>query len=193
MDIRHLVTGIFVAALAGLTAQAPIADAAPSPPRRTAHQGLIVFGADETGSYQLYTVRPDGSRLHQVTHIGEGDAQAPDWSPDGRRIVFELVLRDSGKIGIINADGSGLRWLSITAGMSDSPPSPPMAGESSSSGSTASATMPCSPPAWTAATNGASPTRLTATGTASPTRRRTGSGCRSSVSAPRTCRQLSSP
>jgi TolB protein len=39
----------------------------------------------------------------------------PDWSPDGRRLVFAVVCDDgrfaSTSAGIVHADGSGLRWL----------------------------------------------------------------------------------
>jgi len=39
----------------------------------------------------------------------------PDWSPDGRRLVFAAVCDDgrfaSTSAGIVHADGSGLRWL----------------------------------------------------------------------------------
>ena len=37
---------------------------------------------------QLFTIRPDGSGSRQLTHLADSDALNPEWSPDGRRIVF---------------------------------------------------------------------------------------------------------
>ena len=51
--------------------------------------GRITFGASTNGSYQLYTVQPNGTGLRQITDVA-GDAVQPDWSPDGRLIVFEI-------------------------------------------------------------------------------------------------------
>jgi Tol biopolymer transport system component len=72
--------------------------------------GRIAFGANTGAGFQIYTVRPNGHDLRQITHVN-GEGKVPDWSPDGRRIVFEHdqdtadVCAD---IAIINADGSDL-------------------------------------------------------------------------------------
>jgi Tol biopolymer transport system component len=113
MRIRHVLTGLVVSALVVVSAQAPVAEAAPSAETRTNLGGLIVFGADQTGSSQLYTVRPDGTQLRQITHLTNGDAASPDWSPDGRRIVFERNTAAAGEIAIMNADGTGLSMLPL--------------------------------------------------------------------------------
>jgi Tol biopolymer transport system component len=85
-----------------------------------ARNGLIVFMADTGGGYQLYTVRPNGRDLRQITHIN-GDAIKPDWSPDGRRIAFAL---NECSVAIMNADGSSLRVLpSQTPGGCEGDPS----------------------------------------------------------------------
>jgi Tol biopolymer transport system component len=72
--------------------------------------GLIAFAADTGSGYQLYTVRPNGNDLIQVTHLA-GDAIQPHWTPDGRRIVFELDHPQGEplcSVEMINTDGSGL-------------------------------------------------------------------------------------
>src|SRR5437762_1666668 len=43
------------------------------------HNGRIAFQADTGGGNQIYTVRPNGHDLFQVTHVA-GDATTPDWS-----------------------------------------------------------------------------------------------------------------
>jgi Tol biopolymer transport system component len=71
--------------------------------------GTIVFGAETATGTQLDTVRPDGSRLQQITQVA-GDAVNPDWSPDGRLITFEWDLADDAGavVAVVHADGSGL-------------------------------------------------------------------------------------
>ena len=56
--------------------------------------GLIAFYSDTDAGAQIFTVRPNGHDLRQITHVN-GDAVRPDWSPDGRRIAFELDTPDS--------------------------------------------------------------------------------------------------
>ena len=62
-------------------------DAAATFPGRN---GLIAFQADigDNGP-QIFTIRSNGHQLRQITHV-DGVAALPDWSPDGRRIVFTL-------------------------------------------------------------------------------------------------------
>ncbi len=70
--------------------------------------GRIAFQADSGSGNQIYTVRPNGHDLRQVTHVN-GEAKAPDWSPDGRHIVFEHDQDTAdicADVAIMNADGS---------------------------------------------------------------------------------------
>ena len=72
--------------------------------------GRIVFQAVAGNGIQIYTVRPNGHDLRQITHVN-GEAKLPDWSPDGRRIAFEHDQNTVGicaDIAIMNADGSDL-------------------------------------------------------------------------------------
>jgi Tol biopolymer transport system component len=72
--------------------------------------GLIAFAADTGSGSQIYTVRPNGHDLRQITRV-DGDAGQADWAPDGRRIVFELDTAEAASIAIMNADGSDLTNL----------------------------------------------------------------------------------
>ena len=71
--------------------------------------GLIAFQARTDAGVQIFTVRSNGKRLQQITHLS-GDAVAPDWSPDGRQIVFEHDAPGGcgANVAIMNADGTGL-------------------------------------------------------------------------------------
>jgi hypothetical protein len=55
--------------------------AAPASATFPGRNGLIAFAADAGSGSQIYTVKPNGKRLRQVTHL-DGDAVNPDWSPD---------------------------------------------------------------------------------------------------------------
>jgi Tol biopolymer transport system component len=74
--------------------------------------GRIAFQAQASpeAHVQVYTVRPNGHDLRQVTNFTDADALKPDWSPDGRQIVFEIDRDHEPFCGIalMNADGSNL-------------------------------------------------------------------------------------
>ena len=59
---------------------------------------------------QIYTVRPNGHDLRQITNFADADAVTPNWSPDGRQITFEID-RDHAPfcgIALMNSDGSDI-------------------------------------------------------------------------------------
>jgi Tol biopolymer transport system component len=86
------------------------------------HNGLIAFNAVTDGQNQIYTVRPNGHDLRQITH-GPSEAAAADWSPDGRRIVFELGAEAGCPVALMNADGSDRVSLTTGIGGCDGQPS----------------------------------------------------------------------
>lgn len=72
--------------------------------------GLIVYSEETSPDhFKLVTIGPDGTGRTQITH--GLSALKPDWSPDGRRIVFELERADTASIATMSADGSGIRNL----------------------------------------------------------------------------------
>jgi Tol biopolymer transport system component len=85
-------------------------------------QDLILFEAGTPDVFDLagpptnfFTIRPDGSELTQLTHFGPDDPVVwlPAWTPDGRSILVTVTPRDETghTIGVVNADGTGLRQL----------------------------------------------------------------------------------
>jgi Tol biopolymer transport system component len=74
--------------------------------------GRIAFSLDTGDGAQIYTMRRDGTDRRQLTNL-DGIAVDPDWSPNGRRIVFEVDHpNESGcSVEIMRADGSKVRDL----------------------------------------------------------------------------------
>lgn len=71
----------------------------------------IVFASSRHGQYtdhiQLFVMNPDGSGIRQITfnEVGEEDNR-PDWSLDGKRIVFNRVNKEGTRIYIMNMSPS---------------------------------------------------------------------------------------
>jgi Tol biopolymer transport system component len=88
--------------------------------------GRITFQVQLTpdSHVQIYTVRPNGHELRQITNFTDADAVRPDWSPDGRQILFEID-RDHApfcSIALMNADGSDIVELTPVADVCEGDP-----------------------------------------------------------------------
>jgi len=67
----------------------------------------------------LVAIDPDGSDLVQLLDC---QIDRPRFSPDGRRIVFSIVMDDQSKqVATIRADGTGLRILTAVPGYAQDP------------------------------------------------------------------------
>jgi TolB protein len=85
---------------------------------------VIAFSSWRNGDYDIYTIRPDGTGLKQLTTTKGNDAHS-SWSPDGEFLMFsssrfgfkdEAPLYDGqpqpyGEIFVMKADGSDQRQL----------------------------------------------------------------------------------
>jgi Tol biopolymer transport system component len=72
-----------------------------------AGNGRILFTDGSTG--QIYAIKPDGTDLRQLTHLGVGQAaDAGSWSPTGTRIVFDAVLENDNRVFVMSDDGTGV-------------------------------------------------------------------------------------
>ena len=58
--------------------------------------GPILFVSDESGTSQLYSIRPDGSDVRQLTSDPDEQIVNAVWSPDGKSIVLTSFVRGGG-------------------------------------------------------------------------------------------------
>ncbi|MGB8475994.1 MAG: winged helix-turn-helix domain-containing protein [Candidatus Acidiferrum sp.] len=61
----------------------------------------LVFDSTRSGTWSVWLADADGSNLVQISH--EGPAGFPRWSPDSRKITFEMT-DPSGLVGVYTAD-----------------------------------------------------------------------------------------
>ena len=80
--------------------------------------GKIAFVGNQSGSFQLYTMNPDGSNMVQITNLAPTALETwlPDFSPDGKRLTFCYGSLDASNnlhadIYVINVDGSNMVQL----------------------------------------------------------------------------------
>jgi Tol biopolymer transport system component len=94
------------------------------PGRTIAFQGLVLDcnqpgPCASTSESDIWTIRPDGSGLHQVTTLGRCDS--PKWSPDGKQLLFvrhrTVKKVERNEVWTIKPDGSGLRRLVAVSGV----------------------------------------------------------------------------
>ena len=85
--------------------------------------GRIAYTFEKDGAWQLFTMRPDGTGIRQLTHFRRPQGTgSPDWSPDGTRIAFDNDRTGDSEVWTINADGSGLRRITHDPKTSDGSP-----------------------------------------------------------------------
>jgi Tol biopolymer transport system component len=76
----------------------------------------IVFRRSVKGHVaSIYTVRPDGTHITLIAAVA--GAQAPQWSPDGRKITFQA----NDGIYTVNADGTRLRHITAAGSLAFDP------------------------------------------------------------------------
>lgn len=84
-------------------------DCPPDPPRTGGYFWAI------SGTYDIYSARPDGSDLQRLTDTRGYDAEGTI-SPDGKKILFTSVRDGDLDLYVMNADGSDPRRLTSTLG-----------------------------------------------------------------------------
>jgi Tol biopolymer transport system component len=76
------------------------------------------------GTYEaVYSMRPDGADIRQISSADGGSDFWPSWSPDGTQIVFAAIRNEDWGIWAVDADGSDERMLlgGTGAGYVDNP------------------------------------------------------------------------
>jgi Tol biopolymer transport system component len=64
----------------------------------------IIFFSDRSGRYEIWSIRPDGSGLTQITETTGENVHTPITSPDGRLIAFQASLSGAMTSGLIDLD-----------------------------------------------------------------------------------------
>ena len=77
--------------------------------------GRIAFVGNFSGTWQVYTINPDGSDLFQVTNLPatelSPDSWFPNYSPDGQQIAFSHDMTGAVELYVINVDSTGLAQI----------------------------------------------------------------------------------
>jgi Tol biopolymer transport system component len=73
-------------------------------PRWSPDGQRIAFFSNRGGTYQIWSIKPDGSGLRQLTEDPEGVSSYNVWSPDGSRMVFAEQGKESSRIIVFDVD-----------------------------------------------------------------------------------------
>jgi len=88
-------------------------------PRFSLDGSKILYASTQSGSSQIWIMNGNGSGKRQLTHgVAKDcpDANAPNWSPDGKHIVFWAGYETRyGEIWIMDADGTNPKQLTDQA------------------------------------------------------------------------------
>ena len=76
---------------------------------------MEAIGDRTTSHYDIYVMRADGTDKHRLTDEKWDDSQ-PDWSPDGKRIVFQSSRDGDTEIFVMDADGGHPTQLTFNDG-----------------------------------------------------------------------------
>jgi len=121
--MRYLKLSIVIAAAASLVA---LASSQSSHATFNGQNGLLLFQAQVGANAQLFTVKPDGTGVTQITHFKDRSATDANWARGGSRIVFTQHWDPGGpsehfRLSTIKPDGSGVRALPKAGRLSVAP------------------------------------------------------------------------
>jgi Tol biopolymer transport system component len=102
---------MLVAAAVGAAVGTLVVAVAPSHATFRGVNGRLLYQAQVGAHTQLFTIKPDGTEVRQITRFTDSDAGWAAWSPDGTRIAFERGFANHAGIYTMNADGTNLRSL----------------------------------------------------------------------------------
>jgi TolB protein len=83
-------------------------------------KGNLIAYAGRVGSqFQIFTISSTGGGLQQLTTMGNNES--PDFSPNGRMIIFSSNRQGKSAIYVMNVNGSNQRRITFMAGEQSSP------------------------------------------------------------------------
>ena len=85
-------------------------------PRWSPKGDRIAFVCRADAGFQMFVVDPDGGNALQLTSIGSNED--PDWSPDGRYLVYSTTAGRTGayNLALMKSDGSSIKQLTSSRG-----------------------------------------------------------------------------
>ncbi|MBS1801257.1 MAG: PD40 domain-containing protein [Acidobacteria bacterium] len=113
-DVQGLIFSIPSAGGVAKQLTSPMQEA--SHPDWSAKGDLVALQCYAGGTFHIWTMKPDGSGLKQVTN-GHGDDREPRLSPDGSTIAFssDRAFKGSYDIWTVKIDGSDLKQITHSA------------------------------------------------------------------------------
>jgi hypothetical protein len=91
---------------------AATASAAPSPDTTVGDGEAWTAFQSTNGSGSIDLIRPDGTGRHMLFPlVPGGEQQHPDWSPDGRRLVFSVQGTDTEVLWVGDVDGTNTKQI----------------------------------------------------------------------------------
>src|SRR3954451_19332303 len=114
--IYFLLPALFASAETGHTPVAPDARV-PRLAAEVRNKGWIAYSAKTAnGDWDLFVMRPDGSKSRNITNTPDVSEMGARFSPDGKKMLYRAIAKSStiphdrwgamGKLVISNADGS---------------------------------------------------------------------------------------
>lgn len=83
-------------------------DSEDSPAATASKAGKVAFASNRSGSWDIWTMNPDGSDPVNLTRDVASDFK-PIWSPTGEQILFVSFREGGESLYLMNADGSNIR------------------------------------------------------------------------------------
>jgi len=123
MHSSHLIRAAAVGALLAVLAAGTALSASTT---FKGQNGRLLYQAQVGADTQLFTIKPDGTGVTQITHFKGRSATDGNWEPGGSRIVFTQHWDPGGPsehflLSTTNANGSGLKALPKTGRLAVNP------------------------------------------------------------------------
>ncbi len=68
----------------------------------------LLYGSDRSGRSEVWISNADGSDSRALLPVGSVSASAPQWSPDGKRIILQCTIHENSRVCLVDADGTHL-------------------------------------------------------------------------------------